>query len=62
MELTYDKKSSEIIKIQVAFKFMRAVVQTLFTWLSLGPPSDAAREHVRHVRGGCIAGRRDVGE
>ena len=35
-------KSSEIIKIQVAFKFMRAVVQTLFTWLSLGPPSDAA--------------------
>ena len=56
-------KSSEIIKIQVAFKFMRAAVQTLFTWLTQGPPSDAAaREHVQHVRGGCNAGRRDVGE
>ena len=55
-------KSSEIIKIQVAFKFMRAAVQTLFTWLTQGPPSDAAREHVQHVRGGSFAGRRDVGE
>ena len=55
-------KSSEIIKIQVAFKSIRAVVPTLFTWLTLGPSSDAAREHVQHVRGGFNAGRRDVGE
>ena len=54
--------SSEIIKIQVAFKSIRAVVPTLFTWLTLGPSSDAAREHVQHVRGGFNAGRRDVGE
>ena len=51
-------KSSEIIKIQVAFKSARNCTDALY----LAPPSDAAREHVQHVRGGCNAGRRDVGE
>ena len=54
--------SSEIIKIQVAFKSTRSCTDAIYLADSVRPPSDAAREHVRHVRGGCFAGRRDVGE